>query len=147
VLNTRGTFPEFVRNVMITDDAICAHKETKKRKVVATPFGSDPLKYRMVYHHGSTYQPRQLHQHRRMQQQWPPSLPQCQHQRAAPKALPPPPPVMCHPHHRPLEPPPTTHASTVVARATLLESAPRQRRLPRRATSSIYQVVLRRWSL
>jgi hypothetical protein len=56
-LNTRGTFPEFVSNVMITDDAICAHKETKKRKAMAAPFGSAPLKYRMVYHHGSTYPP------------------------------------------------------------------------------------------
>jgi hypothetical protein len=25
-LNTRGTFPKFVSNVMIVDDAICAHK-------------------------------------------------------------------------------------------------------------------------
>jgi hypothetical protein len=57
-LNTAGTFPEFVSNVMIVDDAICAHKETKKRKVVATPFGSAPLKYRMVYHNGSIYPPR-----------------------------------------------------------------------------------------
>jgi hypothetical protein len=60
-LNTRGTFPEFVSNIMILDDAICAHKETKKRKVVATPSGSAPPKYRIVYHHGSTYPPRQLH--------------------------------------------------------------------------------------
>jgi hypothetical protein len=57
-LNTAGTFPEFVSNAMIVDDAICAHKETKKRKVVAAPSGSAPLKYRMVYHHGSTYPPR-----------------------------------------------------------------------------------------
>jgi hypothetical protein len=28
-LNTKGTFLEFVSNVMITDDAIRAHKETK----------------------------------------------------------------------------------------------------------------------
>jgi hypothetical protein len=34
-LNTGGTFPEFISNVMIVDDAIRAHKETKKRKVVA----------------------------------------------------------------------------------------------------------------
>jgi hypothetical protein len=46
-LNTRGTFPEFISNVMIMDDAIHAHKETKKRKA--------PQKYRMVYHHGFTY--------------------------------------------------------------------------------------------
>jgi hypothetical protein len=62
-LNTRGTFSEFVSNVMIADDAIRAHKETKKRKVVATPSCSAPLKYRTVYHHGSTNPPRQLHQH------------------------------------------------------------------------------------
>jgi hypothetical protein len=27
-LNTGGTFPEFISNVMIVDDAIRAHKET-----------------------------------------------------------------------------------------------------------------------
>jgi hypothetical protein len=58
-LNTRGTFLEFVSNVMITDDAIRAHKETKKRKVVTAPSSSAPPKYQMVYHHGSTYPPRQ----------------------------------------------------------------------------------------
>jgi hypothetical protein len=58
-LNTGGTFLEFVSNIMIADNAICAHKETKKRKVVAAPSGSAPLKYRTVYHHGSTYPPRQ----------------------------------------------------------------------------------------
>jgi hypothetical protein len=62
-LNTGGTFPEFVSNVMIADDAIRAHKETKKRKVVAAPSGSAPPKYRTVYHHGSTYPPRHQHQH------------------------------------------------------------------------------------
>jgi hypothetical protein len=76
-LNTGGTFPEFVGNVMITDDAIRAHKETKKRNVVAAPSISAPPKYRTVYHHGPTYPPRPQHQH-----QW-----------AAPRALPPPPPV------------------------------------------------------
>jgi hypothetical protein len=39
-LNTGGSFPKFVSNVIIMDDAICAHKETKKRKVVAAPFKS-----------------------------------------------------------------------------------------------------------
>jgi hypothetical protein len=58
VLNTGGMFPEFVSNVMITDDAICAHKKTKKRKVVTTPSSSAHLKYRMVYHHSPTYPPR-----------------------------------------------------------------------------------------
>jgi hypothetical protein len=57
-LNTGGTFAEFVNNVMIVDDAIRAHNETKKRKVVAAPFGSAPLKYRTVCHHDSTYPPR-----------------------------------------------------------------------------------------
>jgi hypothetical protein len=63
VLNTGGTFSEFVSNVMITDDAIHAHKETKKSKVVAAPSGSAPPKYRTVYHHSSTYPPRQPQQH------------------------------------------------------------------------------------
>jgi hypothetical protein len=61
--NTGGTFPEFVSNVMIADDAIHAHKETKKRKAVAAPSDSSPPKYQMVYHHGSTYPPRQQQQH------------------------------------------------------------------------------------
>jgi hypothetical protein len=56
-LNTGGTFPGFVSNIMIMDNAIRAHKETKKRKVVATPSGSAPLKYWTVYHHDSTYPP------------------------------------------------------------------------------------------
>jgi hypothetical protein len=50
-LNTGGTFLEFVSNIMITNDVIRAHKETKKRKDVAAPSGSAPLKYRTVYHH------------------------------------------------------------------------------------------------
>jgi hypothetical protein len=56
-LNTGGTFLEFVSNVMIADDAIRAHKETKKRKVVASLSSSAPLKYQTVYHHSSTYPP------------------------------------------------------------------------------------------
>jgi hypothetical protein len=99
VLNTGGTFSEFISNVMTVNDAIHAHKETKKRKVVAAPFGSAPAKYQTVYHHISTYPPRQLHQHQHQhpQQQWAPHPPQHQHQRAAPKALPPPLPVVCLP--------------------------------------------------
>jgi hypothetical protein len=62
-LNTRGTFPKFVSNVMIADDAIHAHKETKKRKAVAAPSGSAPPKYLTVYHHISTYPHRQPQQH------------------------------------------------------------------------------------
>jgi hypothetical protein len=57
MLNTRGTFLEFVSNVMIMDDAIRAHKETNNRKVVAAPSDSAALKYRAVYHHSSTYPP------------------------------------------------------------------------------------------
>jgi hypothetical protein len=79
-LNIGGTFLEFISNVMIVDDAIRAHKETKKRKVMAAPSGSAPPKYRTVYHYGPTYPPRQPQQH--------------QHQRAARKALPLPPLVM-----------------------------------------------------
>jgi RecA/RadA recombinase len=56
-LNTGGTFLEFVSNVMIVNEAIRAHKKTKKRKVVAAPSSSAPLKYRTVYHHGPTYPP------------------------------------------------------------------------------------------
>jgi hypothetical protein len=66
--NIGGTFPEFVSNVMIADNAIHAHKETKKRKVVATLSSSAPSKYRTVYHHGPTYPPRPQHQHQRPQQ-------------------------------------------------------------------------------
>jgi hypothetical protein len=57
-LNTGGTFLEFISNIIIIDDAIHAHKDTKKRKVVAAPSSSAPPKYRMVYHHGPTYPPR-----------------------------------------------------------------------------------------
>jgi hypothetical protein len=67
-LNTEGTFPEFVSSVMITDDTIHTHKETKKRKVVAAPSGSAPLKYRTVYHHSFTYPPRQPQQHQHQRQ-------------------------------------------------------------------------------
>jgi hypothetical protein len=75
-LNTRETFPEFVSNVMIANDAIRAHKETKRRKAVAAPSSSAPLKYWTVYHHGPTYPPRPQHQHQRPQQQWAPRPPQ-----------------------------------------------------------------------
>jgi hypothetical protein len=58
-LNTRGKFPEFVSNAIIADDAIHTHREAKKMKVVAAPSRSAPPKYRTVYHHGSSYPPRQ----------------------------------------------------------------------------------------
>jgi hypothetical protein len=56
-LNTGGSFPEFVNNVITTDDAIHANKDIKKRKVVAAPSGSAPPRYRTVYHQGPTYPP------------------------------------------------------------------------------------------
>jgi hypothetical protein len=58
-LNTGETFQEFVSNVIIADDAIRAHKEAKKRKVMAAPSGSAPPRHRTVYHHGPTYLPHQ----------------------------------------------------------------------------------------
>jgi hypothetical protein len=94
VLNTGETFPEFISNVIIADNAIRTHKETKKRMVVAASSGSAPPKYRMMYHHGSTYPPRQPHQHQRQEQQWASHPPRCPHQQAAPKALPTPSPVL-----------------------------------------------------
>jgi hypothetical protein len=63
-LNTGGSFLEFVSNVIIANDAIHAHKEAKKRKVMAAPSGSAPSRYQMVYHHGLTYLPHQQ-QHQR----------------------------------------------------------------------------------
>jgi hypothetical protein len=57
-LNTGGTLSKFVSNVIIMDDAIRTHWETKKRNVVAASSRSAPPKYRMVYHDGSTYPPR-----------------------------------------------------------------------------------------
>jgi hypothetical protein len=59
-LNTGVSFPEFVSNAIITEDAIYAYKKTKKRKHVAAPSASAPSKYQMVYHHCPTYLP---HQH------------------------------------------------------------------------------------
>jgi hypothetical protein len=56
-LNTGGSFPEFISNVIIADEAIRTHKEAKKRKVVVSPFGSAPLRDRTVYHNDPTYLP------------------------------------------------------------------------------------------
>jgi hypothetical protein len=79
-LNAAGTFPEFISNVMIMDDAIRAHKETKKSNAMVAPSGSAPPKYRMMYHRGSNYPPRQpqqhQHPHQRQPQQWAPHPPQ-----------------------------------------------------------------------
>jgi hypothetical protein len=57
-LNTGGSFPEFLSNVIIANDAIRTHKEAKKRNVVVALSGSAPPKYQVVYHHGPTYPPR-----------------------------------------------------------------------------------------
>jgi hypothetical protein len=48
-LNTSGTFPEFLSNAIIADNAIHAHKEGKKRKAMAATSGSAPSKYRVVH--------------------------------------------------------------------------------------------------
>jgi hypothetical protein len=63
-LSTGGSFPEFISNVIITDDAIHAHNDAKKRKVVAIPSGIAPPRYQMVYHNGPTYPPHQQQQQR-----------------------------------------------------------------------------------
>jgi hypothetical protein len=79
-LNTGGSFPEFVSNVIIMDDAIRTHNDAKKRKVVTALFSSAPPRYRTVYHHGPTYPPHQQQQHQRQQPQWISHPPQRQHQ-------------------------------------------------------------------
>jgi hypothetical protein len=82
-LNTDGTFPEFVSNAIITDDAIRAHKESKKRKAIAAPSGFAPLNYRMVYALRHT-QPPHPHQHQHQQWVFRPHQPQRAPQRALP---------------------------------------------------------------
>jgi hypothetical protein len=47
-LNAHWIFLELVSNAIIVDDAIYAHKESKKKKALAAPYGSAPPKYRMV---------------------------------------------------------------------------------------------------
>jgi hypothetical protein len=80
-LNTGGSFPEFVSNVIIADDVICTHMEAKKRKVVAALSCSAPPTYQTVYHHDPTYHPHhQQQQHQHQQQQWASHPAQCQHQ-------------------------------------------------------------------
>jgi hypothetical protein len=61
-LSTCGTFLEFLNNALIADNTIRAHKEGKKRKVMAAPSGSAPPKYRVVHPSRLTNPPRQ-HQH------------------------------------------------------------------------------------
>jgi hypothetical protein len=67
-LNTGGSLPEFVSNVIIMDDAIHTHKEVKKKKVVVAPSDSSPPRHQTVCHHGPTYPLRQ-HQHQHQRQQ------------------------------------------------------------------------------
>jgi hypothetical protein len=69
-LNTGGSFPYFISNVIIADDEIHGHKEIKKRKAVAAPSGSAPPRYQTVYYNGPTYPPHQQQQH------WAPHPPQ-----------------------------------------------------------------------
>jgi hypothetical protein len=58
-LNSGGTFTELLSNAIIADNTIYAHKEGKKRKAMAAPFGSYPLKYQVVYPSHPTNQPHQ----------------------------------------------------------------------------------------
>jgi hypothetical protein len=60
-LNANWTFLELVSNTIIVDDAIWAHQESKKKKVLATPFDSAPHKYQMVY--APHCNPQQQHHH------------------------------------------------------------------------------------
>jgi hypothetical protein len=69
-LNTGGSFPEFVSNVIITELRYAPTKKAKKRKAMAAPSGSAPQRYQTVYHHGPTYLPHQQQQHQWQQQQW-----------------------------------------------------------------------------
>jgi hypothetical protein len=53
-LNADWTFLELVNNAIIADDAICAYRESKKKKVLAALVGSAPHKYRILcapHHH------------------------------------------------------------------------------------------------
>jgi hypothetical protein len=60
-LNTDWTFLELMSNDIIADDAICAYRESKKKKASITLAGSASHKYRVVcapHHH-----PPQQHHH------------------------------------------------------------------------------------
>jgi hypothetical protein len=143
-LSMGGTFPDFVSNAIITDDKIRAHKEGKKRKVMATSSNSAPPKYRVVYppphpptshaNHTSSSSGLPAHlsvhtsrQHRRL----------CLHHR-----------LCCvYWHHLLPGLPPATPASIIVAQATLLESALLQRRTQLKAPSILHLRANRGWSL
>jgi hypothetical protein len=105
-LNTGGSFPEFVSNVIITDDAIRAHKETKKRLwqlCLIVPLQgtgwctitASPTRLASISSTSRQYQ--RLYPHLRL--------------------------CSACPRYRTLEPPPATPASTMAIRATLHESA------------------------
>jgi hypothetical protein len=117
-LSTGGTFPVYLSNAIIVDNAIRAHKEGKKRKAMTAPSGSAPPKGRVVHPTGPTNQPHQ-HQDQHHHQQWA----YRPHQQQAPRAL------RHHRlcracrHHRLLEPPPKP-GSIVGVLAILHESAP-----------------------
>jgi hypothetical protein len=71
LLNTSGTFPEFLSNAVIADNTIRAHKEGKKRKAMASPSGSAPPTYQVVRPSRPTNLP-----HQRRHQHWTPRLAQ-----------------------------------------------------------------------
>jgi hypothetical protein len=76
-LNTSASFLELVSNDIIVDDAIRAHRESKKKNTMTLPSNSAPHKYQMVcapHHH-----PPQQQQH------WATCPPQ--HQPTAPRPL------------------------------------------------------------
>jgi hypothetical protein len=54
VLHADWTFLELVSNIIIANDANCAHQESEKKKVLAALAGSAPHNYQMVcvpHHH------------------------------------------------------------------------------------------------
>jgi hypothetical protein len=151
-LSTGGTFPEFLSNAIIADNAIRAHKEGKKTKAMAAPSGSSLPKYRVVHPSHPTNPPRQhQHQHAGLPIQLSSSGPPAhirartsrQHQ------------GLYHHHrmycacmcHRHLETPLTPYASTVVILDTSLKSALVQGRTRLMATSTIHLMDNRRLSL
>jgi hypothetical protein len=82
-LSTDGTFPEFVSNAIIPDNAIRAHQESKKKEAMTVPSDNAPHKFRIVC--APHYNPPQQHHH----------LVTCppQHQNVVPGAVVPPPTV------------------------------------------------------
>jgi hypothetical protein len=146
-LNTGGSFPQFVSNIIIADDAIRAHKDAKKRKVVAALSSSAPPRtgwctttippthlVSITTTSASSHSGFPAHLSASISRR---HLGLYLHHRPCHTCL----------RHRPLEPPPAIPASTMAARATSRESAPCPRRTSLRATSPIHHVVRRRWML